>query len=499
MVTVAVLLTIGVGGQSGDLFVLPLGLPGIDLGVLVEEPPRPERAGTMRHTGGAPYVPGRVIVKFKDGASTATRLSTLSAVSRSSSISQRPSYANFDIVQIDPSEDAAAVAAAAAARPDVEYAQPAYRVHTMLVPNDPFYSRQWNLRLVNLEKAWDIQPQAGSAIIVAVLDTGMALANATLSLTGRSFVDDFGVRYPALGPVTIPVAAAPQLITSGRIVSPHDFIWNTDTPFDLDGHGTHVSGTIGQLTNDGIGTAGVAFNVKLMPVKVIDTEWDDIFRSPFFATDDTVARGIRYAADNGAKVINMSIGRNGFAAPAVEDAMRYAVGKGVFVVISGGNGFEDIPPNPREVYAEIASRIQGVVSVAAVDPSRSHAFYSTTAGYIELAAPGGVTRGFGPEGCVFQQTYDPSFSDTFTLPPSAYHAPRFDVFSYVCYIGTSMAAPHVSGVAAMMMQQGITDPAAIEAALEKFAVDLGAAGRDDTFGFGLVDARAVLRGLGLAK
>ena len=108
-------------------------------------------------------------------------------------------------------------------------------------------------------------------------------------------------------------------------------------------------------------------------------------------------------------------------------------------------------------------------------------------------------RGFGLSGAIYQQTFDPTFTDTFLLPPAQYHAPRFDVMGYIPYQGTSMAAPHVAGVAAMLMQQGVTDPAAIEEILEKTAVDLGAAGRDNTFGFGLVDARAGLRGLGLAK
>ena len=85
------------------------------------------------------------------------------------------------------------------------------------------------------------------------------------------------------------------------------------------------------------------------------------------------------------------------------------------------------------------------------------------------------------------------------MPPTQFRPPRFDVITYIGYIGTSMATPHVTGVAAMMMQQGITDPAAIEAAMEKFAIDLGAPGRDDLFGFGLIDARAGLRGLGLAR
>jgi serine protease len=128
-----------------------------------------------------------------------------------------------------------------------------------------------------------------------------------------------------------------------------------------------------------------------------------------------------------------------------------------------------------------------------------HAYYSSSGSYVELAAPGGSERGFGRDGLVWQQTFNFEFTDTFLLPPSEYHAPRFDVHAIVGYIGTSMAAPHVSGLGAMVMQQGITDPAAIEAALEKFAIDLGAAGRDDLYGFGLIDARATLRGLGMAR
>jgi subtilisin family serine protease len=232
-------------------------------------------------------------------------------------------------------------------------------------------------------------------------------------------------------------------------------------------------------------------------VKVIDSVWDFLFRAPNEATDEVVARGVRYAADNGAKIINMSIGRTGPPAPVMEDAIKYAVGKGVFVAIAAGNEFED--GNPVEVLAEIASRVKGAVSVAAVDRARNHAFYSTAGSYVELAAPGGASRGFGASGAIYQQTFFPDMTDTFLLSPAQYRAPRFDMIGYIPYTGTSMATPHVAGVAAMLMQQGITDPAAIEDALEKYAIDLGAKGRDDQFGFGLIDARNAMFGLGLAK
>jgi serine protease len=451
---------------------------------------------TRMGSAGVRYARGRILVKFRDGAPVPPD-------------SVRPDYADFNIVRIDPNEDAEAVASAYRARDDVEYAQPAYVMHPTMVPNDPHYKDlQWNFPLIDIERAWDIQPQAGSNITVAVIDTGMAYTNATITTNILGFRNEKGT-YPPMQNVTIPYSAATQLVTPGRIVAPHDFVNNTSTPLDFDGHGTHVSGTIGQLTNDNIGTAGIAFNVKLMPLKVICSDWDVLFGTPASrcGTDDEVAQAIRYAADNGAKVINMSIGRDSpddcgtnrtrpGCAPAIEDAMNYAVGKGVFISIAGGNEFSS--GNPTQVPAEIASRIRGAVSVASIDNQKNRASYSSTGSWIELAAPGG---GGGDEdsGFVWQQTFDFHFTDTFDLPPSLYRPPRFDVLGYVGEAGTSQATPHVSGVAAMLIQQGITSPAAVEDALEKSAVDLGAKGRDNSFGFGLIDARKALLGLGLAR
>ena len=502
----------GQAPAEGRTLLQSIALPAIEGGLRVDESRAPDSPQSLRRltprtaatlvdrvgVSGARYVPGRVIVKFRDGTSSAARLSAMSVTSRTAALSTRPAYADFDVMTIDPAEDAEAVAARLSRQSNVEYAQAAYREHAEFVPNDPFYTQyQWNLPFIDMERAWDIQPQAGSAITVAVLDTGVAYTNATVQFHAYAWNDGQGNDYPDLGDITVPFVAATQLASTGRFVSPHDFIWGDDMPLDLDGHGTHVSGTIGQLTNDGVGTAGVAFNVKLMPVKVISTDWDDIFQSPNAGTDDIVAQGIRYAVDNGAKVLNMSIGRSGPAAPVVEDAVNYAVSKGAFVVIAAGNDFES--GNPTEVIAQIASRVQGAVSVAAVDRAKAHAYYSSSGSWVELAAPGGSFRGFGAEGGVLQQTLDLQLVDTFFNAPAQYGPPRFDALAYYYFTGTSQATPHVAGLAAMLMQQGITSPAAIEAALEKFATDLGDPGRDDLFGYGLVEARNTLRGLGLAK
>jgi serine protease len=400
-------------------------------------------------------------------------------------------------VTIDAAADPEAVASQLAAQPDVEYAQARYRARPMFVPNDPLYPRQWNFPAIEMERAWDLNPGATSDVIVAVLDSGVAFRNVVLRYQALPFTTEGGIAFPGLGTIDVPFSLAPDLGPESRFVSPRDFIWDDALPVDLDGHGTHVAGTLGQSTNNGIGVAGIAFNVRIMPVKVISGEWDDIFNSPFIGTDDLVARGIRYAVDNGARILNLSIGRSGSPAPVVESALVYAVSRGAFVAVAGGNDFED--GNPIERYAEAASHVDGAISVAAVGPDRQRAFYSSTGSWVEIAAPGGSSRVGGAGGAVLQQTYDPDFVFTFDNGPARYGPPRFDVFAYVPFQGTSMATPHVAGLAALLMQHGVTDPAAIEAALERFASDLGAPGRDINFGYGLINARTTLRGMGLLR
>ena len=460
------------------------GLPAMDRGLRDQDPPRAARARADADrlvkdaSDRLPYVPGSIIVKFKDDPD------------------------DFDMLSIPVATDPEAAAAAMRARSDVEYAQPRYRNYAMSRPNDTLYANQWNFPALDMERAWDIQPGATSSIIVAVLDSGMAFRTATVRYVSRFpfRVTDNGPLYPALGVVDVPFAAAPELGPSGsdRFVAPRDFIWDDNLPVDLDGHGTHVAGTVGQLTNNNNGTAGMAYNVRLMPVKIIQGLWDEIFSSPFVGTDDVVARGIRYAADNGAKILNLSVGRtSGGPAPVVADALRYAVSRGCFIAVASGNTRDE--GNQANRLAQSAPDIDGMIAVGAVGRTLDLAYYSTTGAYVEISAPGGDQRqGGGPAG-ILQQTLDLDLLETYDRPVSQFGPPRADAFAYFYFQGTSMATPHVSGFAALLMQQGITDPAAIEAAMKKFATDKGAPGRDDQFGYGLINPRATLRGLGLAR
>jgi serine protease len=250
--------------------------------------------------------------------------------------------------------------------------------------------------------------------------------------------------------------------------------------------------------------------VRIMPVKVCLGYWDVQFsRSasgiPGFAPPDSggcptsaLANGIRYAADNGAKAINLSL--SGDASSDTERAaIQYALDKGVFVAMAAGN--EKLRGNPAQYPASYAPSMPGAMAVAATNRSGNRASYSNTGSYIEIAAPGGdsLDSDANGSGFIFQSTIRPEVSDE-----TAVLFPRFDLYGGVGYSGTSMATPHIVGIAALLYAQGITKPAAIEAAIKKSAKFLGTAStgdasRSDEFGAGLLQARAALFGLGLRK
>jgi serine protease len=409
------------------------------------------------------FAPGRIVVKTVGGAGSAALLS-LAARLGAPCISY-PANADFSIVTLPADADVVAAAAELAAQPGVVYATPDPVAILAYVPNDPLYQYQWGLQRIGMERAWDINPGANAEMIVAIIDSGMA------------YLDQGAYRQ------------APDL-AGATFVSPHDFIWDDDTPVDLDGHGTHVAGTIGERTGNGVGVAGIAFNVAFMPIKVVSGPWDEAMGAPNVGTASLVAIAIRYAADHGAKVINLSLGFDQDV-PPVKDAVLYAIDKGAFVAAAAGNsGDAGSPPFYPAAYAP---SVPGLVAVGAVDFDFNRAYYSNSNDYVEIAAPGGdITADLNHDGYgdgILQQTIDQQLASEGI----------FDQFGYFFFQGTSMSTPHVSGLAALLMNQGVTNPKAVEWAIEHFATDVGVPGRDNDTGFGVINPRNTLRGLGVSR
>ena len=450
---------------------------------------------------GRGYVPGEVIVKFKAGTDSGAMAAVFDLATPRGTTSRVRWVGDLAVVPTDGDDAVEATAARLQREPEVEYAQPNYLLRLHATPNDPGLSRQWNFTAIDIPRAWDINPGAQD-VTVAVIDSGVTSATATV--TYRLWT---GSRFDI---APIPYRINPDL-DAARITAAVDFTptrlvysgFATHPVFDTEGHGTHVAGTVLQSTGNSLGYAGIAYNARLMALKACFSYWDlqllqSALGEPGFVPTDfggscsttSVVEAIRYAADRGVKVINMSLGGPG-EAPAYRDALNYAVQRGVFVAISAGNSFET--GNPTNYPAAYASQIAGVMSVAAVGPSLQRSAYSSTGTYVEIAAPGGDVRSGGQAGLIYQVgLFSPDFDNQVLVP-------RFDRYTDVPLQGTSMASPHVAGVAALLVSQGYSSPAVIEAAIRKFARDLGAAGQDPEFGAGLIDARATLRGLGVAR
>ncbi len=441
-----------------------------------------------------PYLPGEVLVKFKPGVGVAGEQSALAAL-RSRPLASSLHWVGDVAVVRDQNEwNADILAEQLREQPEVAYAQPNYLALPSGVPNDPGYADQWNLDALDMPRAWDINPGANGNTTIAVIDTGITTVNQTFTFKTWNGA--------AIQDVNVPFAVNPDL-PADRLVRPTDLVFWTGPVLDMEGHGTHVSGTAAESTNNGLLEAGIAYGAKVMPVKVCVGYWELQFAMSADGTpgnppegaggcpEDAEAQGIRYAADQGAQVINISIGSH-FLSPVLQDALGYAVSKGVFVAIAAGNGYQT--GDSAEYPAAYAKDIDGAMAVGAVGRSLQRAYYSDTGPYIEIAAPGGDDRDAGVSGEIWQSTMLESDS-----APGMVLAPRFDRYADTPLEGTSMASPHVAGTAALIISQGVTKPAAVEALIKMTAKDLGAPGRDDEYGSGLIQPRAAIFGFSYGR
>lgn len=335
----------------------------------------------------------------------------------------------------------------------VRYAEPDAIAHTCANPDDPYFNPyQWNFFApgtvsagavsnygVDAVTAWD--RTTGSGVTVAVVDTGIA--------------------YETFGAFT----QAPDL-AGASFVWPKDFVNNDDHPNDDNGHGTHVAGTVRQSTNNGLGVAGLAYQCNLMPVKVLNASGS--------GSHSAIANGITWAADHGAKVINLSLGGS-TGSTTLESAVNYAWGKGCVVVAASGNTGRQGVQYPARYGNCIA------VGTTRFDGRRPR--YGTYGSGLDLCAPGGDTsvdqNGDGYKDGILQQTFASGSPTT---------------FGYYFFQGTSMASPHVAGIAALVAARyGSWSNAQIRSRLEASCRDLGSAGYDTTYGYGLLSAEIATR------
>jgi serine protease len=411
----------------------------------------------------ASYVPGQVIVKYRNGTAEPVRerLEDLSGTE-----TRRALAGGSEQLAIDDGATVSETVAQLRKDPNVAYAVPNFKAQAAEVPNDPGLRRQWNFLDefgIGMEEAWSLAIQRGApggrGAVVALLDSGVAYER-----RGR-------------------YRRAPDLRRS-TFVKGYDFVGHDRHPDDVFGHGTHVAGTIAQTTNNNLGTAGIAYRARIMPLRVLD--WK--------GSGDSVAisRAIRYAARRGADVINLSLEFpsevRASEIPDVLGALRYARQRGVTVVAAAGNQADGAVAYP--------ARASSVIAVGATTANGCEAEYSNAGDDLDVVAPGGgidAPNDDNPWDAAHCRPDEPGrsiFQQTFTRGVTHFGLPGG-------YEGTSMASPHVTGIIALLMATKRLgrhpDPSLVEAHLEQTASDLGPPGFDDRYGWGLVNAAAALR------
>jgi thermitase len=290
----------------------------------------------------------------------------------------------------------------------VEYAEPNYIIRAVLTPNDPYFSSQWGLTKIGAPQAWEVTT-GSSDLTIAIVDSGIDLDHPDLS---------------------------------GKIILGYDYVNGDWVPDDDYGHGTHVAGIAAAWTDNGQGVAGVSWGARLMALKVLNAGGSGSYAN--------VASAVTYAADNGAKIINLSLGGD-FDSQTLHDAVIYAHNAGCVLAAATGNDGGSAVLYPAK-HAE-------ALAVAATGSTDQRAWFSNYGPEVDVAAPG----------VSIYSTYLGG--------------------GYTSMGGTSMATPHVAGLAALIWSAcpGYTNNQ-VESRIERTAVDLGATGWDQYYGHGRIDA-----------
>jgi subtilisin family serine protease len=397
-----------------------------------------------------PYRVGAVLVGFRGGVSRAAQQAMLAATDASLQNTTAP--LGLVSLSVTPGHEAE-TAAALRRRPDVAFAELDYLATAAEVPDDPAWGNQWSLARIGLPEAWKVTT-GSTGTIIATVDSGLYLGHPDLTskvwinpgeIPGNGIDDDLNGKVDDVNGWHF----YQQWTPNGYLPA-----GNADVSDEF-GHGTHVTGIIGAATNNGLGIAGVAWGVRVMPVRVLD-QYGNGWYSDIYA-------GIIYAADNGAKIINLSLG-GAAASQTLCEAAAYAHQKGALLVAAAGNA------GAAAVYYPAAC--DGVLAVAATDRFDQRARFSSYGPEVDLAAPG---------------------VDIYSTWPW--------LDGYFTESGTSMAAPHVSGVAALVWSRWPEwDNVAVSRQLTETAVDVDAAGWDPYTGWGRLDAEAaVVSGGGPAR
>lgn len=351
---------------------------------------------------GARYVPDQIIVNYKEGQSPEELIlagkkqeseALVTSLSKIGVVSQKKLFTtgneligNYYVLNLKKGASLRSVYQKLTRLPQVKNAAPDYILKIQDTPNDPYFTDMWNLKTIRMENAWNLL-HANGRVVVAVVDTGVDYNHEDLQ---------------------------------GIVLKGKNFIKGNNNPMDDQGHGTHVAGILGAVTNNSIGVSGVSWGSKILAVKACDKNGD--------CATSNVARAIQYVVDSNVKIINVSIAGAGACNGTYTDTIAYALKKGALIITAAGNG-NNGDGKGVDASTQIPAGCDGVLAVGSVTASGSRSPFSNYGSKVEISAPGGV----GPcsmGSCILSTSLENG---------------------YTLRAGTSMAAPQVSGVAALIL------------------------------------------------